>query len=451
MNKKWYAIVTFCILISSFGVQAQVEIDSLLSVSNDSTHVKFQTHFYDAMKQKALENYSKAIDALVICNSLNPTEPAVFHELGINYFNIKQYDSAEYNFQKAITLEGDNFWYKESLYHLYIDQNRFEEAIIAHQPLLLRHPDYKQDLVNLYLEAGRYDDALTVLDDLDKTLGVTASRDIIRKELYDLSGDENKRITHLKKRLQETPEEPINFLNLIYAYSKLDKKTEAFETAKAFLNKHPKSHLVHVALYKFYLDAEDYEKAIASMKIVTTSTVVVPSLKVKVLNDFMSFITEFPEYESALLEVTNTVSANTPSRSDLEWADYYYNQKAYLKAISSYEKALEYDPDNFTIIKNLALLYLETNQFETAVLFTNNQMELYPSQPILYLVNGTANKQLDHLDMAIETLSMGLDYIYDNKKLQHDFYRQLSTTFQLQGNIEASETFTKKAMTLENN
>ncbi|MDC0106517.1 hypothetical protein OAI50_00145, partial [bacterium] len=93
----------------------------------------------------------------------------------------------------------------------------------------------------------------------------------------------------------------------------------------------------------------------------------------------------------------------------------------------------------------------ETNQFETAVLFTNNQMELYPSQPILYLVNGTANKQLDHLDMAIETLSMGLDYIYDNKKLQHDFYRQLSTTFQLQGNIEASETFTKKAMALENN
>ena len=451
MNKKWYAIVTFCVLISSFGTQAQVETDSLLTVSNDSTHVKFQTHFYEALKQKALENYSKAIDALVICNSLNPTESAVFHELGTNYFKLKQFENSEFNFLKAIALDSGNFWYKESLYHLYIDQNRFEEAIIALQPLLLLHPDYKQDLVNLYLEAGRYDDALTVLDDLDKTLGVTASRDIIRKELYDLSGDENKRITHLKKRLQETPEEPINFLNLIYAYSKLDKKTEAFEAAKAFLKRHPKSHLVHVALYKFYLDAEDYEKAIASMKIVTTSTVVVPSLKVKVLNDFMSFITEFPEYESALLEVTNTVSANTSSRSDLEWADYYYNQKAYLKAIFSYEKALEYDSNNFTIIKNLALLYLETNQFETAALFTNNQMELYPSQPILYLVNGTANRQLNNLDLAIERLTMGLDYIYDNKKLQHDFYRQLSVAYKLQDNIVESEAFTKKAMALENN
>lgn len=450
MNKTRHGFVAFCFLISSFGIQAQIETDSLLSVSNDSTHVKFQNYFYEALKQKSLENYSKAIDALVLCKSLNSSESVVFHELGINYFKLKQFENSEFNFQKAIALEDTNFWYKESLYHLYIEQNRFEDAILALKPLLSWHPDYKQDLVNLYLEAGRYDDALNVLDDLDEKLGVKASRDKIRKKLYDLSGDENKRITHLKKRLQDTPEEPTNFLNLIYAYSKLDQKKEAFETSKAFLNQHPKSHLVHVALYKFYLDAEDYEKAIASMKIVTTSTVVMPSIKVKVLNDFMNFITEFPAYESALLDVTNTVSTRTPSRSDLEWGDYFYNQKAYLKAISSYSKALEFDPDNFTIIKNLALLYLETNQFETAVLFTNNQMELYPSQPLLYLVNGTANRQLNNLDLAVENFTMGLEYIYDNSKLEQDFYNQLSTAFKLKGNIEESEAFTKKAMALEN-
>lgn len=451
MKRTRQGFVVFCILISSFGIQAQAEADNLLSVSQDSTHVKFQNHFYDAMKQKALESYSKAVDALIVCKSLKPTESVVFHELGINYFKLKQYDSAEFNFQKAITLDADNFWYRESLYHLYIEQKRFDEAILALQPMLSRHPDYKQDLVNLYLEAGRYDEALSVLDDLDNTLGINASRDQIRKELYDLSGAEDKRIAHLQKRLQETPEEPTNFLNLIYAYSQLNKKKEAFETALTFQKQHPKSHLVHVALYKFYLDAKEYDKAIASMKIVTTSTVVVPSLKVKVLNDFMRFIAEFPEYESALAEVTNTVSENTPSRSDLEWADYYYNQKAYLKAISSYTKALEFDPDNFTIIKNLALLYLETNQFETAVLFTNSQLELYPSQPLLYLVNGTANRQLNNLDLAVESLTTGLDYIFDNKKLEHDFYKELSIAFQLQGNIEASEAFTKKAMALENN
>jgi tetratricopeptide (TPR) repeat protein len=205
MNKVQHGFVALSLLISSFGTQAQVETDSLLSASNNSTHVKFQNYFFEALKQKALENYSKAIDALVLCKSLNPTESVVYHELGTNYFKLKQFENSEFNFQKAIALDEGNFWYKESLYHLYIEQNRFEDAILALKPLLTQHPDYKQDLVNLYLEAGRYDDALDVLDDLDKTLGVKASRDKIRNQLYDLSGDENKRIHHLKKRLEETP------------------------------------------------------------------------------------------------------------------------------------------------------------------------------------------------------------------------------------------------------
>ena len=451
MNRTRHGFVAFCILISSFGVQAQVETDSLLTALNDSTHVKFQTHFYDAMKHKALGNYSKAIDELLMCEKLNSIESVVFHELGINYFKLKQFERAEFNLQKAIELNADNFWYKESLYHLYIEQNRFEEATLALQPMLTRHPDYKQDLVNLYFEVGRYQEALNVLDELDYNFGINAARDSIRKDIYDRSGLEAQRIAHLKTRLQETPEDPSNFLNLIYAYSELNKKKEAFETAQEFLKQHPKSHFVHVALYKFYLDAKEYDKAIASMKIVSTSTVVLPSFKVKVLNDFMSFIEKHPEYKSVLLEVTNSVTENSASRSDLEWADYYYNQKNYLKAISSYIKALEFDPNNFTIIKNLALLYLETNQFETAVLFTNDQLEMYPSQPLLYLVNGMANKALNNLDMAVESLSMGLDYIYDNNEIQYDFYKQLSATYELQGNIEASEAFTKKAMALKNN
>ena len=449
MKHTRHCIVVFCVLTGLLGGHSQNVSDSLLSVSKESPHVKFQNHFYEALKQKALENYSKSIEELVLCKSIDSLESVVFHELGTNYFKLKQFENAAYNFQKAIVLDTTNFWYKESLYHLYVEQNRFEEAITAVQPLLSRHPDYKQDLANLYLSAGRYDDALAVLESLDASFGVRSSRDKIRNEIYNQSGADDKRIAHLKKRLLEIPEEPTNFLNLIYAYSKLDQKKEAFETAQSFLEHHPKSHLVHVALYKFYLDAKDYDKAIASMKIVTTSTIVRPSLKVKVLNDFMRFASAFPAYESALLEVTNTVSDNTPNRSDLEWADYYYNQNAYQKAISYYKKALDFDPNNFLIIKNLALLYLEINQFETAALFTENQIELYPSQPILYLVNGTANRQLNKLEESIEYLMMGLDYIFDDKTLQLDFYRQLSAVYKQQNNIEASEAFNRKAIALE--
>ena len=50
---------------------------------------------------------------------------------------------------------------------------------------------------------------------------------------------------------------------------------------------------------------------------------------------------------------------------------------------------------------------------------------------------------------ASDYLMRGLDYIIDNKELQRDFYRELSTAYSLRGNIIESEAFTNKAIELE--
>jgi tetratricopeptide (TPR) repeat protein len=446
-----YSLVVVCALTLSFGAHSQIEIDSTESASEDSSHVEFQAHFYEALKHKALENFSKSIEELLLCIEIDSSESAIFFELGTNYFKHEQFQKAEMNFKKAIALNDTNFWYKESLYHLYVEQARYEDAIEALKPLLYRSSDYHQDLANLYINVGNYNEALSVLDRLDTNLGISPIRDEIREEVYDLSGEEDKRIAHLNYRLMESPETPRNFINLIYAYININQNQEAFETAQSFLLQHPKSHLAHVALYKFYLDSEDYDRAIESMKTVTISSVVEPAIKAKVLNDFIQFVAKFPQYQSALIEVTNAADQKAPTRSDLELANYYYNQKDPQKAISYYQKVLEFDPNDFNVIKNLALLYLETNQFEKASNFANKQIDFYPSQPLLYLVNGTANRQLNNLELASDYLIMGLDYVIDNKTLQRDFYRELSTTFRLQGNIKESDSFKNKALSLEKN
>ena len=448
MNHIKDKLVAYALIIS-FGAFSQIKTDSISTISTESSRVEFQGHFYEALKHKALENYTKAIEELLLCVDINPKESAIFFELGTNYFNSSQFKQAEHNFKRAISLNPTNFWYKERLYHLYVHQARHEDAIAAIKPILSRSSDYSQDLVNLYINVGDFKQALNLLDSLDNRLGISLVRDKIRAEVYNLTGDEDKRIIHLNSRLLESPQTPQNFLNLIVAYSNINKKEKAFETAQAFLLKHPKSHLVHVALYKFYLDSEDFDKAIVSIKIVTTSNVVKSVIKLKVLNDFMQFVSRFPQYQSELIDVLNAFDQKTISRSDLLLANYYYNRKDYAKAVSCYEKALEFDPNNFNIIRNLALLYLETNEFDTASKFTNKQIDVYPSQPILYLVNGKAKRQLNKLEKATDYLMTGLDYVIDNSDLQRDFYRELSIAFRLRGNIKESEAFTIKAVKLE--
>ena len=44
----------------------------------------------------------------------------------------------------------------------------------------------------------------------------------------------------------------------------------------------------------------------------------------------------------------------------------------------------------------------------------------------MYLVNGVANNELKNAEQAVEILEMGLDYLFDDPKMEYDFYQQLS-------------------------
>ena len=68
---------------------------------------------------------------------------------------------------------------------------------------------------------------------------------------------------------------------------------------------------MHLALYKFYLDDNETEKAIESMKIVIKSPQIKPEAKLKVLSDFVKFVGDNPEYEPDLVEAT-TLVGDTP-------------------------------------------------------------------------------------------------------------------------------------------
>lgn len=449
MIQNIYIVICFTFLLCSPNSVAQTQNDSLPTTTETTPEDQFQDYFYDALMQKGIENYSKAIDALLKCSDLFSQRAVVFYELGDLYFITKQYGRAESNLLKAIDLDTDNFWYKEKLYHLYVDQNDYEKAIQAVQPLLYKNQDYEQDLVNLYATAGRFDEALSLIETLDQRLGYSVNRDQTRIEIYKQSANQKGHIRFLKNRLEESPKNEQNFLTLIYTLSQYNLKEEAFSTAKLFLKTHPKSHIAHVALYKFYIDDKAYDKAIASMKIVTASNVLAPHLKVKVLSDFMRFVQQNPEYKDVLLEVQPAPSLDTSSRSSLEWAHYYEQQNQIDKALEFYEKALSESSENLQAIKSLAKLYLTSKRYERAVDFSVAQLELFPTQIELYLICSQAQLALEQIDEALETLEMGVEYIFEEDEIAVQYYRSMADLYKRKNNIKKAEAFINSAKAIQ--
>ncbi|MEP3837348.1 MAG: tetratricopeptide repeat protein [Algibacter sp.] len=406
---------------------------------------EFQELFYEALKQKGIENYDRAAEALQKCIDIDNSVPVLYFELGKSYIKLKNFGEAEDALKKAVDIDPDNEWFLDELYGFYASQNEHDLAIKTVKQLVRFHPDYKEDLASLYVQTKKYDNALEILDALDAEYGISISRDIIRNRIYEATGRKKDQIENLESRVENNPEKESNYLALIYRYSENNEKEKAFETAKELLKVNPSSHLVHLALYKFYLDDNDAEQAIESMKIVVKSTKIKPEAKLKVLKDFVSFVKENPEYESDLVEATALVSDTNNSHSVEELGQYYLAKNNKVKALENFEKALKLEPNNFKVLQNVMLLYIDLEKFELAKTKSSEALEVYPSQPVIYLIQGVALNALNNPKEAIDALETGVDYIVDDTKMEADFYNQLSKAYTLLNNTTKAKAFSDKA------
>ena len=369
MKQKIY--ILFFLLFGIFLIPeqsfAQVDFNKTPDDDLGNAEDAFQEHFFEALKQKGIENYDKAIIALQKCLTQDDTNAVVFFELGTNYAQLKNFGQAEEALEKAIDMEPENEWYRVELYKVYLLQKDAKQAIKTVEQLVKFYPKYKDDLVALYVSNKDYKEALKLLDELDENKGYTAERDRLRNEIYAATGQKKKQIKNLKERVEDNPEDEANYLKLIYRYSENNDKEMAYETALKLLEVHPESQVVHLALYKFYLEDGKTDEAVESMKIALQSPQVKPKSKLMVLSDFVKFVEENPKYEEALVEATSILSNNDSPETFNELGQYYLKKENKEKALFYFEEGLKINPTDFVILKSTQKLKPKLKMHSTII------------------------------------------------------------------------------------
>jgi tetratricopeptide (TPR) repeat protein len=450
MKRQVYIIL---ILIGALLVPqasyAQVDFNKRPDDDLGNVEDEFQEYFFEALKQKGIENYDRAVDALQKCLNLDSKKPVIYFELGKNYNELKNFGAAEDALKKAVNMQPDNVWFLDELYEVYYQQDDVHNAIKTIKQLVKYHPDYKEDLAALYIREEKYKQALELLDELDAQLGISESRDGMRNDIYSITGNADDRIENLEQRIANNPNNEDNHLKLIYRYSQTGDRKNAYKAAKNLLKVKPESKLVHLALYKFYLKDNRVSDAISSVKTVLTSPEINADAKAKVLKDFVAFVVKNPQYEADLVDITTLVDDNKDAQTYSDLGQYYLKAGNKVKALSNFKEALKQDPNDFKLLKDVVLLQLNIKDYNAVIKNSERALELYPAQPILYLVNGVANNSLGNSKKAIESLEMGLDFLIDDTTMEADFCSELSIAYKALNNISKSETFAKKAQALK--
>ncbi|MDA0177865.1 tetratricopeptide repeat protein [Mesoflavibacter profundi] len=451
MKKKLYILYLFFGMLCIPQINyAQIDFNKAPDDDLGNFEDEFQEYFYEAMKQYGIENYDRAVQNLQKCLELDNSQIVIHYQLGKNYNQLKNFGAAEEALKEALKIQPGNEWVLDEMYHVYIQQKEYNKAIKTVRQLVKYHQDYKEDLANIYVQTGNFKDALKILDELDEEYGITDDRDLLRNRIYNATGRKKEQIENLEERVDKNPESEENYLKLIYRYSENNDKKKAFETAKKLLEIHPKSELVHLALYKYYLDEGSYDNAIQSMKIALQSSKINPDSKIKVLADFVKFVSANQQYEKDLVEITSMLTKIESSGKTLvELAQYYLVKGDKQKAISFYEKALQIEEENYGILRNIILLHIDLKQFEQAKERSQEGLEIFPSQPVLYLTHGVSLNYLNKPEQAIQTLEMGLDYIIEDVAMEKDFYNQLAKAYTAINNLTKAKAFKEKALQLQ--
>lgn len=428
-------------LIVTIGFAQEQEPENVTIVDDE-----FEKYFYQALQDKAIENFDKAIISLEKCLEKNDKIVEVYYQLGVNYLNLKKFAEAENNFQKAVDLNNKERWYWNGLYDVYYQSRQFEKAVPIVQKLITFDENMREDLVSLYMTLHLFDKAKNEIDVLENKGNLTRAMEAYRMQI-EMMKPKNQVANStgvLIDAINKNPKVEQNYIDLIFLLSEKGDEQNAFIWAEKMANEIPTSDLAHLGLMKFYIYQKNGSKAIESFTRVAKSLKIDGKLKHRALNEFLIFAQNKPE----LLQIMNNLLSYFETDSNFnvnkEIAKFFYNKDNFQYAAKYFEQGLKKKEEDLEIIQLLLNVYDFNKEFSKMTSLAENKLDIYPTSADLYYYAGKGNNTLKNFKRAKELLESGLDMVVENKSLLNGFYKQLVITAEGLQNSKMKEEYLKK-------
>jgi len=157
----------------------EIQIAESAEVFLEDYSDEFQENFFEGLKQKGIQNYDRAINFLLECKRLQPSNEVVAYELAKSYHLDKKYIPAQAYAIEALNSDPENYWYLHTLNSIVGKQGTTVATLENEIPY--SNDVLKENLVQIYFKAGKLKAALGVL----KTLKSSKERTALAQKIND--------------------------------------------------------------------------------------------------------------------------------------------------------------------------------------------------------------------------------------------------------------------------
>ena len=136
----------------------------------DKNNFKFNTHLFNALKAKSLENYEQALDQFQKCIKIDDKQAVPFYESALINKGLGNLNLAAEQAKISTELEGNNRWYQLNYSEVLFANQDFNSASVEYKKLLIKEPGNKELyflLADTYIYDNDFLKAIGVYDDLE--------------------------------------------------------------------------------------------------------------------------------------------------------------------------------------------------------------------------------------------------------------------------------------------
>ncbi len=451
-NKTSLVLFFMCILLACKTLPKEES----LSTNNDSNKdlsdketVQFKVLFFNANKERILGNYDLAETLFYQALKLDPNSAASMYELANIYTFQNNKRQALYYSRKAASIDPQNVWYQLQFANCLKDNKQFGSVIAVYERLVKNNPenfDFYYELANAYLVVGKLGDAIKVYDKIESKIGVTEEASMQKLKIYKMTKNTDKAVQEAKALIKTFPKEGKYYGMLGELYQDKGLNDKAMQAYNDLLAIDPTNAYVHLALADFYRSQKQDEKAFEEIKIAFQSTDLDIDTKVKILLSYYAITETYTELKSDADELCKIIITVHPDEAKAFsiYGDFLFRDKKFEDARTQYRKAIALDKEKYALWNQLLIIESELNDFAAMQKESEEAIELFPTQALPYFFSGASNIQLKHYQEAIDELSEGKEFVFENKLLLAQFYSSIGDAqYQLKNYAESDAAYDK--------
>ncbi len=452
--KKYFHLIILVLFFSACKTTEKSAPKSSASKLTDVQKAEITNLFFNASKEKILGNLDNAASTFSEVIRRDPSNAASMYELANIYVEQKKYSDALFFSKSAYQIDRKNSWYALSYADVLQRNKRFGDAADVLGKLVTDYPeqsDYYFEWASALIYADKPADAIKAYDKVEGLIGITKEVSMQKARIYQRMNKNDKAVEELKKLIVYDPKDAQSYGMLAEVYQAMGEKQKALDTYNKILEIDPENPYIHLSLADYYRNNGEKEKSIQELKKAFQNKDLDIDTKISILSSYYALISIHPELLEQALEMCTLLIESHPSepRAHAVYGDFLLQDKKFNEARKEYATARDLGSKEFVVIRQILALDAQLQLKDSLIKDSDEAMETFPDQPLVYLYNGIAHSQLKNYTKAVESLNSGVKMVVDNKEMEAQFYTSLGEAYNELKNYPKSDESFEKAISLD--